>query len=184
MVKNIKLDGGDCGYAIGINDGSYVVGAANYGAAQPVHAFLWDPTTEVRRNLTDLTDPMEFRSQARSINIHGKVAGEINVYTTPAAPKKACIFELHQAPVYLTPKDDITEVHTGYATSINDGGLVAGANRSTPVIWDNGVMQALIPEATSGGAFAVNKAGEVVGYYTYYATELSEELTTASSGIH
>jgi probable HAF family extracellular repeat protein len=152
--QDIGTFGGSFGQALGINDGSYVVGDSSTPGGTP-RAFFWDPTTAMLRQLYP-----DNQGDAKAINIHGLAAGSFG-------NTHACLFQLN------TPPDDLSAGYTNWANGLNDSALVVGAETSNrtdfhthAVIWDNRTWQDLTPGAThNSAAFAVNNNSEVTGFY-------------------
>lgn len=155
------------GQALGINDGSYVVGEMNYSGY--LNAFLWQAASGQRWNLS-----FTCTAWANSINIHGLAAGAI-VSEYGYDHTLASLFELNKLPLAITEASPTT---TAEALSINDANQMVGYERSSRTgdkkhacFWekqgDAWVWQDLDQGWAESQANAINNRGEVTGYYEH-----------------
>lgn len=133
------------GYAKSINDNGQVVGYSSNS-----FAFTWQNGT-----LQDLGTLSQHGSYAYSINNSGQIVGES--WATDFPPHIRAILWQNGTMHSLGSCD-------GEAYGINDNGQIVGlaadANyNSFAFLWQNGVMQNLVP----GFANAINNSGQVVG---------------------
>ncbi|MFT3858079.1 MAG: cellulose binding domain-containing protein [Aquabacterium sp.] len=137
------------GTAFGINDQDHVAGAlrGEDGVERPA---VW--RNQVAKALSTLP------GQASGINNNGQVAG----YTRVQNPDASISYTA------LKWVNDVETVLSGVAlaNAINDANVVVGASSfSNTLVWyPSGRMQSFYPSNTPSSAYAINKAGWVVGH--------------------
>jgi probable HAF family extracellular repeat protein len=194
QIQDLGTFGGNVSYANAINNRGQVVGAALNAIADPfgdsflpfafvfpvatqAHAFSWTQRSAIR-DLGTLGSGLD--SQAFLVNESGQVAG---VSFTSSSPNSnngpACLANVPTQDPFLWENGRIIDLgtlggHCGWPRGLNNAGAVIGD--STPVgdglglpfLWTKQTgMQALSTTAAGslgGEAYAINDAGQVVGY--------------------
>ena len=161
--------------ARGINDSRQVVGVA-HGADQVGHAFIWrnglmSPLGELP-GVSNLVG--HIASMANAINSNGQAAGYAS---TPAGPgwwRQYPVMWNNGEMVDLSPAFPGGFGTYAEATDINDSAQVVGYALPPPAehafLWKNGLVTDLgaLPGGNQSYAFAINNAGQVVGYSWAY----------------
>jgi probable HAF family extracellular repeat protein len=149
-LRDLGTGDGVASRAHDINDRGEVVGSfdVNVGDSHYSHAFAWE-NGEMRR----LGTPGETESEANAINERGQIVGMWN--------GRAALWE-DGKPTLLPSR------WRGYATDINERGDIVGVAKLPDghrhaVLWQNGRLRDLTPEATIAAALAINNRGEIVG---------------------
>jgi probable HAF family extracellular repeat protein len=145
--------GGDISWATAMNDTGQVVGTAD--TATSTHAVVWNGTTptDLTALLIDKGEPASFT--AYGINDAGQIAG--SVYREIAGAQAA-----------IWNGTNVIDLGvSGWAYDLNNAGQAVGETQpssphgdSKAFIW-NGTT---ITDLGFGGAFAINEAGQAVGY--------------------
>ncbi|MCX5675447.1 MAG: PEP-CTERM sorting domain-containing protein [Planctomycetota bacterium] len=153
-----------------INDSGQVVGVA-HGADGVGHAFIW--RNGLMNPLGEL--PGVSNSMANGINSNGQAAGYASTPTGSGGWR--------QYPVMWNNNGEMVDLSPAFpgglgpypeATDINDSGQVVGYALPPPgehaFLWKNGVVTDLgaLPGGNQSYAFAINNAGQVVGYSWAY----------------
>ena len=150
---------GSAAWAVEINDLGQVVGATSIvaGGAADVAVF-WDAAGTPK----PLGTLGGVRSLAFGLNELGEVAGWSNVASGERRPFLWTGGQLTELP--LVPGDTI-----GWATDLNDRGLVVGGSMRRAVMWEAGQVRHLpTPDwAFFSEAAGVNASGQIVGGVTY-----------------
>jgi probable HAF family extracellular repeat protein len=162
--------GGNPSVPIAINEAGQIAGSSALASNDRHHAFRWESGV-----MTDLGTLGGINSFPFAMNASGVVVGYSytpgNSYVHPVKWEGATITDLGTLP----------DAFGGYATAINDRGVIVGISFSfdhsqKAFIWENGVMTEL---PSIGGTYswpvAINNNGEIVGY-SYTAGRISRAV--------
>jgi len=159
------------GQAYAINDHGQVVGTRYTTGTTGVYA--WHATSWNGSTVHDLIPLGERDSYASAINNSGQVAG----WSTTSSAYNTHAVAWNDITTTATDLAPIPNKHS-YANAINESGHIAGYRSSqdggqqTATVW-NGAVEILLPFLVGGYeslAYAINDAGQVVGYSTTYST--------------
>lgn len=151
--------GGNPSLALAINDAGQVAGVSALATSGSHHAFRWESGI-----MADLGTLGGLNSFPHAMNASGVVVGYS--LAPPNNVQRAVKWE----GATITDLGTLPNAFGGYATAINDHGVIVGVNfgfdhSQKAFIWENGVMTEL---PSIGGTFsypaAINNNGEVVGY--------------------
>jgi probable HAF family extracellular repeat protein len=133
-VTNLGTLGGTQSYPNGINNGSWVTGAADLPGGQNEHAFLW-----IKGQMTDLGTLGGPNSLAWPVNDRGEVAGDSETSSADPFKENFCHFNI-------------------------DGVLEVSDRTCRGFVWQDGVVTMLPTlGGNNSQVFGINRRGQVVG---------------------
>ncbi|MGM0495018.1 MAG: hypothetical protein ACQER1_18940, partial [Armatimonadota bacterium] len=153
-VTDLGTLGGDAGQALAVNEAGQVVGWSRLPGTNTHHAFLWD-----NGNMTALAGPRPADdSRATGINSSGVVCGTTGIGTD----HESAFRYMNGAFQTLGGLPGMT---TSAASGINDDGDIVGYSGGAMFMYANGQMNPMPTPGGDGAAEAVNRSGQVAGWY-------------------